>query len=158
MCALRFSSTAASYGTHLECHTLALNTAHLSLPWFLRFCKSVSHVKVSNEKGWFSVTGGSVISEKLVNRVKLHRAPHGAFLHSTHKNRHRNEIQMLANWKQISVQFPHKKKRGCGNLAKRQHTKPGSVYSLILLCVVYLLTVAQACIPFPLNSLLLSTC
>lgn len=51
--------------------------------------------------------------------------------------------QIENKFRSISTQW----NGSCGNLAKWHRTKPGSVYSPILLCFLYLLTVAQVCIP-----------
>ncbi len=69
----------------------------------------------------------------------------------THKHTQKqacpNAIQAVGKLKTNFCPISTQWNGGCGNLAKRQRTKPGSIYSLILLCFVYLLTVAQTCIP-----------
>ncbi len=69
--------TAGAYGTHLELHALLSNTtsppAGVNLRAQVNAALQVSsfHVRLSKEYSWFSVTSDTIISEKLVNPVKL---------------------------------------------------------------------------------------
>lgn len=110
-----FSATAGPYGSHLESLAwISLRAKVVAVPQV-----SLFHVGLSNEYSWFSVTGNAIITGKLVNPVQLPSAQYGSLLLFTlssvsHTDKYRNrhaqmQFKRLANWKQISFQFPHNK-------------------------------------------------